>query len=310
MTHCLPRPLLGRPARPLPPYRIETATGRVDPSIVGRISVSSGDAWSGMRLDQVTLAPAEQREGYLDYHALMVHVGSPMEIEGSWSGEPCTVHRLAPGAVTLFPAWEPYKTRWDRPLEYVCVRVAPQSVAAVNEESGTAVLRHRVAVEDNLVPALVMALRKEAQDRSTAGSLYVESLGAALIAHLVREYGSGSRTDVRFRGGLPLQRLRRVQDYIEANLSAELHLAALSRVAEVSVRHFVRAFKESTGVSPHQFVLGRRMEHARSLLAGTTLTIADVALRCGFGSPSRFAAAFRHATDLAPAAYRKVVLPG
>jgi AraC family transcriptional regulator len=240
----------------------------------------------------------------------MVHVGSPIEMEGCWSGEPRTVHRLAPGAVTLFPAWEPYMTRWDRPLEYVCVRLAPRSVGALTEETGTAVLRHQLAVEDKLVPALVMALRKEAQDRSAAGSLYVESLGAALIAHLVREYGSGSRTEVRFRGGLPPQRLRRVQDYIEANLSAELHLPALARVAEVSVRHFVRAFKESTGVSPHQFVLGRRMERAKGLLASTALTVADVALRCGFGSPSRFAAAFRQATDISPAAYRKVVLPG
>jgi len=296
-------------ARSLHPCRVETATGRTDPSIVGRVGVTSGDAWRGLRLDEVTLPPADQREGYLRYHALMVHTGRPVDVEAAWSDGTPRMHRLVPGAMTLFPAWEPYRMRWDVPLEYHMVRLAPETVASVTEGSGIGTLCPQVAVEDKLVAHLVAALHGEARTHALDGTLYAETLGTALVAHLVHAYGRSGPAQPRFRGGLPLQSLRRVQEYIEANLAGGLHLPELARIAGVSVRHFVRAFKESTRLTPHQFVLVRRIERAARLLADRDLTVADIAMQCGFGSQSRFAAAFRRLKDITPAAYRKAIAP-
>ncbi len=105
-------------------------------------------------------------------------------------------------------------------------------------------------------------------------------------------------------GDLPACRLRRVTAYIDANLHRELRLAELGGVVYMSPFHFARLFKRSTGLSPHRFVVQRRIDEARVLLATQTVTIADVARSVGFRTPSHFTTTFRRVTGVTPTAYR------
>ncbi len=74
------------------------------------------------------------------------------------------------------------------------------------------------------------------------------------------------------------------------------------------VNHIVyRHFKQATGMPPHQYVLRRRIERARSLLADTGISLVEIVLRCGFSDRSSFSTAFRQWTRLTPGGYRKTL---
>ena len=105
-------------------------------------------------------------------------------------------------------------------------------------------------------------------------------------------------------GSLPECRLRRVAQYVQDNLHRELRLAELSGLVHMSPYHFARLFKRSTGVSPHRFLVQRRIEQAMALLAAQTLSIAEIARSVGFRTPNHFTTTFRHVTGITPSAYR------
>ena len=113
------------------------------------------------------------------------------------------------------------------------------------------------------------------------------------------------RTD----GDLPECRLRRVTAYIDENLQRELRLAELSAVVHMSPYHFARLFKRSTGVPPHRFVVRRRIDEARALLATQTVAIAEIAWSVGFRTPSHFTTTFRRITGMTPTEYRSAGPP-
>jgi len=109
----------------------------------------------------------------------------------------------------------------------------------------------------------------------------------------------------RVGGGLPECRLRRVTAYIEGNLNAELRLAQLAAVIHMSRYHFARLFKQATGVSPHRFVLQRRIRAAATLLGDSTPSITAIARAVGFTTASHFSTTFRRSTGLTPTEYRR-----
>lgn len=115
----------------------------------------------------------------------------------------------------------------------------------------------------------------------------------------------GSTPSPRRRGGLSPAALRRVQLFAEANLERPITLRDLAMRAGLSAFHFARAFKTSMGTTPRAFVESRRIEKARALLRGSSLSLAQVAHATGLGTQSRFTTTFRRATGLTPATYRR-----
>lgn len=104
--------------------------------------------------------------------------------------------------------------------------------------------------------------------------------------------------------GLPAYKLRRVMDYIESSLAERVDVAALAAVAGMSSGHFTAMFKRSTGMSPYQAVMRRRLARARDLLGDESLTIAEIGCLLGFSSQAHLTTAFRHVYDITPAAFR------
>lgn len=104
--------------------------------------------------------------------------------------------------------------------------------------------------------------------------------------------------------GLPEATLRRVLEHIDANHHGRARLSELSAVARMSAFHFARLFKKSTGLSPHRFVLGRRIDHAKELLVSDRASIATIGRTVGFRTASHFTRVFRRTTGVTPGAYR------
>ena len=108
----------------------------------------------------------------------------------------------------------------------------------------------------------------------------------------------------RFRGGLPPNVLRRVREYIDAHLENNVSLEKLAGIAGLSISYFARAFKQSQGAAPHDYLMRRRLHRALELLAGTDLPLSAIAHGLGFSDQSHFARRFRQHFGVTPSRYR------
>ncbi len=106
------------------------------------------------------------------------------------------------------------------------------------------------------------------------------------------------------RGGLPPAAMRRVREYVESHLSEHIDLAGLAAIAGLSVFHFAREFKHSAGVTPHHYLVQKRIERAQDMLARTDLTLSEIAIAAGFSDQSHLARHFRQMLGRTPREFR------
>ena len=161
-------------------------------------------------------------------------------------------------------------------------------------------------MRDSIIEAVTLNLAREAANDSPSGRLYAESGCEFLVHHLIHRYSTLSRAPPRLIGGLSSRSLRLVLEFVEDTLGEQIKLRELAALAGTSVRHFERAFRQSTGYPPHAYVLERRLEVARHLLIDQPeLAIEQIARRLGFYSGSHFSSAFRQRAGCSPTEFRK-----
>jgi AraC family transcriptional regulator len=147
-------------------------------------------------------------------------------------------------------------------------------------------------------------LQSELHQGGRMGRLYVESLANALVVNLLQDHSATHPRMAQYEGGLGDRKLLQVIRYIDHALDQDIKLADLAQLAEMSQSHFSRLFKQSIGLSPHQYLLQQRVERAKQLLKQTNQSLVEIALACGFDSHSHFTRQFRHITGITPKAYR------
>jgi len=113
----------------------------------------------------------------------------------------------------------------------------------------------------------------------------------------------GSFNRVERRGGLPPGKLRVVRSFVETHLHEKISLRSMAERIQMSPYHFGRLFKQSTGLSPHQYLLEQRIRKAKELLADHRLTIQEISQRLGFGSRAHFTTTFRKRVGATPRQY-------
>jgi AraC family transcriptional regulator len=150
-----------------------------------------------------------------------------------------------------------------------------------------------------VVQELLAAMAADLAAGSPAGSLVGDCLVTALCGSLSRSLPRNAKV-----GGLMSAARRRVLERIEHDLDQPLSLAELAAEAGLGVRQFCRAFRASTGASPHQYVLERRIQRAKKLIAAGGV-LADVALQCGFADQSQLTRSFSRRVGLTPGAFRR-----
>jgi AraC family transcriptional regulator len=166
-------------------------------------------------------------------------------------------------------------------------------------------LKTSIGVEDPVIARIGALGQLELGQGGGGGRLYVESLGTALAVHLLRRYGVSNRRANLYKGGLAPALLRRVIEYINANLSDELRLGELAGITGLSAHHFGQAFRSATGKPPHRYVIEKRIHRARELLREANTPIAEIANAVGFSSQSHLTINFRRLTGITPARFRR-----
>jgi AraC family transcriptional regulator len=213
------------------------------------------------------------------------------------------------GHTCVSPSGQAYVLRSSEEMEYLSIYIEPSLLARAAADSSVPdriELIEACGAADPLIRQIGMALKREGEAARPAGKLYAESLANLLTVHLLRHYTTQGDRAKPVLGGLSGHRLRRATDFINDNLERDLALAEIAEAVELSPFHFARAFKQATGLTPHQFLIKNRIERAKTLLTDHELPLVEVSYRAGFKNQSHFTTLFRRVTSLTPKAYRDV----
>lgn len=266
---------------------------------------SSGLAWSGVTAEAYHFESRKTPEFQTVDHTLMLHLSTPALIELSTDGR-CDTRQRVPGDLSIIPEAAVCQVRSREPHDVFVVTISQQLMAQcgieLRRQRPPKLLLHAY-VRDAQLEYLCRALKAEAESNYLSGYLYGESLGMAMAAHLLRQYSAHDSSSDQ-RGGMAPQTLRRVIDYIEANLESPLRLVSLAEVAGLSQYRFAHNFRSTVGLPPHQYVLRTRLARAKRMLRETNLSILEIAFSVGCQSSSRFNSLFKKETGTIPSAYR------
>jgi AraC family transcriptional regulator len=229
-------------------------------------------------------------------------------IDASWqtsTGSQKHQH-IRTGHISIMPAEMPYETNWQRGSEIIILCLKPQLLTTLAEEL---VIGDRLEIVENwiahdvLIQQLGLELRTELQN-GLPMPLYVDAFATVLATHLLQHYSTAKQHSLKPSEQLSNNQLTHVATYINENLDSALSLSDLAQVANMNVYRFVRAFKQTIGVSPHQYVLKQRIERAKLLLTHTNLTLQEISYQLGFSSQSHFTTTFRRYVGVTPKAFR------
>jgi AraC family transcriptional regulator len=176
--------------------------------------------------------------------------------------------------------------------------------AAYERSSKTIVLKAEPNLSDQVVVNLVHAIHSEIRSGCPAGPLLGESLATDLSAYLLRQHAIEPIDLPYFKGGIPRGRLNRVLDYVEASLATKLRVAELAGISEMSPYYFGKLFKQSTGLTVHEYVTKRRVQRAIDLLKREPVDISGVGAAIGIPDQSQFTRLFHKYTGITPRRYR------
>lgn len=284
-------------------------------SIPSRVLSSAGLGWSGIEVarfighDELSIPPSPK------HHAIIHLNRRPLDLTQMLDGR-LRKERVYRGEVAIIPAGPPWKWGFrgqtDSDLLPLCLEDAflREVARSVEVDPEGMEIVPLLGERDPRVEQIGLLLKEEIEAEGLLGGrLYAESLATALAISLIRDHSSlgrkAARKAARERGGgLPRRALKEVIDYIGDNLEKDLTLAEMAGVTHMSPYHFSRLFKESTGLTPHRYVIERRVQRAEELLGSSALPIAEIALLCGFANQGHLNRHFKRLLGVSPKAVR------
>ena len=274
------------------------------------INSSDSHSWDSVLLEQHRIPQGERTGTVANQHVLWLWTTS-------YSGEyaprggrfvPCSKGRgeLTVTPVGLQPTWLSFRSS-----EVIICALDSTFVGKVLSEldrQPAAKPIFRPKLEDPAIRRLMTLLSDEVRAGAPSGRLYADSLTHALAIRFLHS-GAWVPHERAYSpvSALPPHVLKRVLERIERSFQSEISLASLAKEAGYSRGHFLKMFRASMGLTPHRYVLQRRVDHAQSLLKQRDISIIDVAAHCGFSSQAHLTQVFREHVGVTPAQYRRIL---
>jgi AraC family transcriptional regulator len=197
-----------------------------------------------------------------------------------------------------------YEGKWVGLMNATYLQLSISDAALTTASNRVMELRMCRKFADPRLRGLVTAVHAEMVAGFPNGRLFLKSVEQAIAVALINGHAVGRRPAQIYRGGLGSARLRKIEELVDANMEDDLSLDEMAQSVELSTAHFARMFRKSSGETPHQFVLRRRIERAKAMLRDRATRVLDVAVACGFKTQQHFAQVFREVSGASPTEYR------
>jgi AraC family transcriptional regulator len=239
-----------------------------------------------------------------------IHAGPPVEVSCRRAGYNYRGTSVY-GDIHIIPAHTPSTWELKGKDTFLTLSVSPTLLKKVAEELELdpvkIEIRNRFQVRDPQLENIGWTLKEEMECGYPCGRLYFDSLAVAVTTRLIRYHSSKSMEMRRPDKRLSDRRLRQVFEYIEVNLADNISLDDLASVVGLSVSHFNALFREAAGISPHQYLIRRRIERAKNLLSEGNLSISQIAIETGFAHQSHLARHMHRVLGVSPKALREML---
>jgi AraC-like DNA-binding protein len=214
---------------------------------------------------------------------------------------------VAPGAfMPITPPRLASRLRMDAPHRHLVVTLPAAAVADIGGRQQDFGALHATPFRDSLVAELCKNLWSEAKSGNMMGDLYVDCARAALVQALRRCANQRPRQRVTTEAFCAAT-WKRIEAEIDHRLGEHLTVAMLAASAGMSETRFLRAFKARTGSTPYRYVLAKRIETAKSLMAHRNLGLAEIALATGFADQAHMTCAFARVLGQTPGEIRRAL---
>jgi AraC-like DNA-binding protein len=170
-------------------------------------------------------------------------------------------------------------------------------------------LHYKPAVShaDPILHGVAEALLPLFRNPDQANRLFMDHMMLGVGHHVADRYGGMCSVARPVTGGLTQYQERRAKELLTENMSGNMPLATLARECGLSLTHFSKAFRKSVGVPPHKWLTHQRIELAKRLLRDSPMSLAEIALACGFSNQSHFTRFFSAVVGASPGMWRRTI---
>jgi AraC family transcriptional regulator len=261
-------------------------------------ATSEGHGWSSIYASIQRENPFEGRFEAIADDLIVLHRSGPVQTTFA-SGGHVTSRCIPKGSIFFLPAGHACEVGLHGALDTLHIYLRANLVSV---HSVTPLLVER----DVVIQHLAQAVEQAVCEKVSNSDRFIDPIARALADRVSAISRSSEPWQVQ-TAGLPDYELRRLNDFIEANLEGEITLAAMASACGIGTKSFVRAFAATTGKSPYQYVIAARVERAKRLIEQDQEGLAEIALRCGFSHQEHLTRAFRRLTGQTPGRYRRSV---
>lgn len=276
--------------------------GSVVPIVEHAVHRSPALASRGLLIEHHAHEKAEFPRREPESHIIYLHTGASVQADIEGPGVSGT-RWFRPGMVWVMPEGSEHAVRFHGKVEGIGVSFAPEFFSHLLASADAALSRQveeRIVADQPKLEHLMRALWCESLEPTEPGLLAAECIAAALALTLTQPRKNAQQ---HAPSGLTGWQLRTILCFVKSHISEPMSLRVLADLVGLSPYHFLRSFKRSTGITPHQYVLEQRIEAAKQLLRSNNQSIAEVSATVGFAHQSHFARAFRKCVGAAPSEF-------
>jgi len=277
------------------------------------VASSDAFAWQDIRVLQLRHSSDEMVVPPSGSHCLVLNLSAPLHLNARL-GKRNFEGKVRAGEVAIIPAGTTWSCQSDTShsqnllLLFLRPLFVRHAVAQFDSSYQELTLTPQIGFISRHIRHIAMSLLGELNEANVTGRLYADSLAIGLAMQLIRRYSSLKDVQIG-RGGMAPQKLRKAVGLIDDHLAREeegrVALREVAREVGMSYFHFSRAFKQSMGMTPTNYIAERRIERAKKLMQETDFPISEIALRSGFSSQSHFTTCFRRLAGVTPRSFRQ-----